>query len=246
MTLVAPRVSPRTVQKRKTEQHAIQSAHLHSKKHYLEEKRQAAKNVPPHKKNSAQVEVARESGYVRVTILLPESAAPMGRVTSKMHLPGSLLLKKSVVRVVNALNDDDRSLNLAQMAERLEAAASPDNKAETVRTKSAQSTIGVTSSKELRELIAQEAQKLGVPFAEAARRAFERGFQVLEDRLWEESSAVVSKDFEDFYGRFSSVETTQWSLRVARNTYVRAIVIARERGISQSALACWCLSYREA
>ncbi|MCV2438167.1 hypothetical protein [Paucibacter sp. DJ2R-2] len=246
MTLVAPRVSPRTAQKRKAEQHAIQSTHLQSKKHYLEEKRHAAKNVLPHKKSSAQVEVARESGFLRVTILVPESAAPVGRVTSKMHLPGSLQLKNSVVRLVNALNDDDKRLNLAQMAERLEAAASPDNKSEKVRTKSAQSTIGVTSSKELRELIGHEAQKLGIPLAEAARRAFERGFQILEDRLWEESSAVVSKDFEDYYGRYSSVETIQWSLRVARNTYVRAVVIARERGISQSALACWCLSYKEA
>lgn len=246
MTLVAPRVSPRGAQKRKTEQQAMHGAHLPSKKHYQEEKRRFEKVVPPTLNRDAQVDVQREAGFVRVTILLPEVAPPAGRIASKMPLPGSLTLKKSVVRVVNVLWNDDKPLTLTQMAERLKAATTSEDKSAAIRTKSAQSTIGVTSSKELHAQIARQAQALGIAFAEQARKAFERGFQSLEERLWEESSVVVSRDFESSYGKYSSADTTQWSLRVPRNIYVRAVVIAKERGISQSALACWCLSYGNA
>ncbi|MBO9642335.1 MAG: hypothetical protein J7603_04350 [Pseudacidovorax sp.] len=235
----ALRSSPRALQKRKSEQQPVYNAQLRS---HHEEKllHRRPKSAPS--AYDPQVQVERDSGFVRVTILLPEGNQPAGRIAaSKTRLPGSLTLKKSVSRVVKFLYGDAPTLNLVQMAERLEAAAlhvSPP----AVRTKSTQATIGVTSSTELKERIARDANTLQVAASEVARTAFEKGFTAFEERLWDEASATVSKDFEDAYGKYVGVETAQWSLRLSRHMHVRAVVLARERGISMSSLACWCLA----
>lgn len=107
-----------------------------------------------------------------------------------------------------------------------------------LRTKSAQGTIGVTSFR----LLKSRLESIGGGLSEAGRECFEAGFRVLIDRLWVESSSAVMEDFQKAYKLYATEDTEQWSLRLPRPLYVKAVTTAKAREVSQSHLACLCLA----
>jgi hypothetical protein len=123
-------------------------------------------------------------------------------------------------------------------------ASAPGLRAETVsepraRTKSTQHTIGVLSTTTLKELLGTRGD---ASFAECAREVFVCGLERLDERLWSEDSALVLNDFRSMYKRFEEGAKEQWSLRVAKSHYSKALTIAKEYGLSQSYVACMCLA----
>jgi hypothetical protein len=111
------------------------------------------------------------------------------------------------------------------------------------RTKQSQGTIGVVSSDHLRQTIVNEADDSDQTPSAVARDLFDKGLAQLEERLWNESSVDVLREFKESYDHFTvDPGTQQWSLRVPRRTYLRCVMLAREHGLSNSQLACWCVA----
>lgn len=114
----------------------------------------------------------------------------------------------------------------------------PEREATALRTKEAQGTIGVHSSVELKQGLSSEAGSI----ADTARICFERGLTALDRRLLTESSDEVFAEFGRVYQSTESEGKEQWSLRLPRPLYLKALVLSKERGISRSHLACLCLA----
>ena len=150
-------------------------------------------------------------------------------------------LKQQVERLVDGLITAPRpTAKLARLANRIEHAGATER--EPVRTKTPRSTIGVSSCLSFHKELERMADENGVPLASTARDCFERGLNLLEKRLWDESSQTVFKELSEAYRRFDAEEKIQWSLRISRQSYIKGVLLAREHGISQSQLACLCMS----
>lgn len=196
-------------------------------------------------KKPAMVEVVDYERRARVvSVQLPKFHNPLA-VSIERNLDDQLA--KSIELLLNAavfhaqvgsglLHRDQLVSRLNEVAELLKSGAISDDKV--VRTKSAQATIGVTSSL----LLKNKLESLGFGLSEVARECFELGFNRLSSRLWEESSALVMEDFQRAHKKFVSDENEQWSLRIPRPIYIKAVATAKERGLSQSSLACLCIS----
>jgi hypothetical protein len=242
MTLVAQRVVPRANYKRKPDQKAQSDQRREAKKPQGIQRRYATTIGKSEASEGPSVVIKREDGRMIVSISFAAPDIETGRIASKLRL-SSVKLKKSVTGVVASLLNPGRPpYSLDELANKLEAVAPSSDTSNVARTKLAQATIGVTSSKVLYVELERRAHKQGATLADVARKAFEAGFKMLDDDLWVEDSSVVTQSFQASYDVFAAGDKKQWSLRLARNTYARVVVTARERGVSQSLLACWCIA----
>lgn len=196
-------------------------------------------------KKSAVVEVVEYERRARVVaVQLPkfrnQLAVSLERnLDDQLARSLELLLSAALshAQVGNGLLRRDQLVSrLNEVTELLKAGVISDEKV--VRTKCAQATIGVTSS----ILLKSRLESLRVGLSEAARECFELGFGRLSSRLWEEPSAVVMEDFQQAYKMFASEGNEQWSLRIPRPIYIQAVTTAKEQGLSQSSMACLCIS----
>lgn len=190
--------------------------------------------------------------HTKTPAVAVESDRKMLTLTIKIPVRGAVLAMAS--RHQERLKDHVRDLvgevlatprphaSVRRLAETLHATAKT-TESPAVRTKQPKNTIGVVSAVHLWSTIDNEAEDRDETVAEVARDLFERGLNRFEERLWIESSKVVLEDFERAYEHFRADETTkQWSLRIPRRVYLQSVLLAREYGLSQSKLACWCLS----
>lgn len=194
-------------------------------------------HTPTHSR-SPEVDVASDRGTLTVTIRIQVKGAAQ---RSLLRHPDRL--KSNVQELVGEVLATPRpTASVKRLSASLQNVAKPvDVRAE--RTKQAQGTIGVVSSVHLRQTLINEAEDLEQPTAALSRQLFEKGLERLEERLWNESSADVLREYKRAYEHFNGDnDTQQWSLRVPRRTYLRAVMLAREHGISQSQLACWCIA----
>jgi hypothetical protein len=156
-------------------------------------------------------------------------------------------LRGKVEELVGGILNAPRPIaSLTKLAQRVEKVTTDEfGKAEVVRTKETNATIGVTSSGRLYDQLRNIAADTGVATAHVARRLFEEGLNTLDERLWDEASASVLKEFASISGDFGSEvgETKQWSLRLARTAYLKALFVAKEHGLSRSELADWCIAF---
>ena len=191
----------------------------------------------------AEVDVGTVKDCVTVTITLIGKGRAR-RIAAQAATHGDKL-KHGVERLVEGLLATPHpAANLGRLASRIEQAGAKKTTevSEPVRTKASQCTIGVNSCgsvhAELQRLSSEALQN----FATVAREAFERGLQSLDERLWSESSKSVLDEFSNTYASFEQDEKKQWSLRISRRAYIKAVLLARENGISQSQLACLCIA----
>lgn len=166
-------------------------------------------------------------------------------ISFKGNAPKALALAKHQQRlihdvehlVVGVLASPRPSASVRRLAQKAhEVATAP------IRTKTPNSTIGVTSYEYLLVQLKQEADERNESLSTVARNLFERGFSALEDRLWNESPASVIHEFKDGYREFQSDSTKHWPLRLERRRYLKAVLVAKEQGLSLSHLACLCIS----
>jgi hypothetical protein len=203
------------------------------------DKKWATKSSAPATK--AHVAVSSGHGSVKVAITFTGVGRPY-RAAPQFASRDSGKLQDRLQRVVNNLLGES-PLGIAEVVKRLESAAKAlPAVAQPERTKTPQSTIGVTSATKLREEIDARAAQRGQSVSEAARHAFEAGFEALEERLWDESPRDVMTEYLNSYQRFLPSESAQWSLRLSRPTYIRVVMLAKEQGMSQSQLASWCIA----
>lgn len=203
------------------------------------DKKWTAKSPTPATK--ARVAVSSGQGSVKVAITFSGIGRPY-RAAPEFASRDSGKLQDRLQRVVNILLGQS-PLGIAEVVKRLESAAKAlPAVAQVERTKTPQSTIGVTSATRLRDRLHEQAMQQGQSIADAARRAFDAGFEALEERLWDESPRDVVTEYSRSYERFLPSESAQWSLRLSRPKYIRVVMLAKEQGVSQSQLACWCIA----
>jgi hypothetical protein len=110
-----------------------------------------------------------------------------------------------------------------------------------LRTKPAQETIGVHSSVVFHHFIVEQARGAKSSKADFARLCFDLGMEEFDGRLWTERSAVVLKDFQDTLRSVDENRKEQWSLRLPRKKFLKAISMATEYEMSRSQFALLCV-----
>lgn len=182
----------------------------------------------------ASVAIGAERNAIILTIKISTKGSAQKALIQPKH---QARLRQEVEHLVDGvLNTSRPAASVRRLANQLQDAASP------TRTKEAKCTIGVTTTEYLRDEIKQHAQERGLPAAEVAREMFEQGFGAFQDRLWSEPSSAVIADYKEAYAEFLSDTKKQWMLRLSRRQYLKAVLLAKEQGLSQSELVCYCLA----
>lgn len=109
------------------------------------------------------------------------------------------------------------------------------------RTKARQRTVGVTCKTSVLKSIGNDSES--ETFAAASREFFQRGLDALDHRLDSESSQALFAEFQSLYDAFPGVATEQRMLRLDRQMYERALILAHEYERSLSSLAALCMAY---
>ncbi|WBY00047.1 hypothetical protein PE066_11190 [Ramlibacter tataouinensis] len=185
---------------------------------------------------SSNVAVDADKRSLTVTIVIPMKGTAQRALSQPKH---QLRLKQDVEHLVDGVLASSRpAASVKRLADQVNEVTQPAP----VRTKEPNSTIGVTSTEYLRAFLVEHAGELDQQTSVVARDMFERGLELFEKRLWDEASAAVLKDFRASYAEFQSDNTKQWSLRLPRKRYLKAVLLAKEQGISLSELACLCIA----
>lgn len=172
----------------------------------------------------------------------------------------SLGQSKHLSDTVNKLQDGlkrilgDTTSDLAAIVERIEAlAAAVDSNSNSnavplissesaLRTKAEQGTIGVYSSDQLQTQLRELSAGRSEPFAQTVRVCFEQGLQEFDALSWTTASAQLRQTFESAYANFNPKSKSQWSLRLPRQSFLKALSLAHEYGVARSEFSCWCLA----
>ncbi len=110
-----------------------------------------------------------------------------------------------------------------------------------LRTKPAQETIGVHSSVGFHYFIGEQAKVAKSSKADFARLCFDLGMEEFDGRMWTERSVTVLKDFQDTLRSVDEGRKEQWSLRLPRKKFLKAISMATEYEMSRSQFALLCV-----
>lgn len=202
-------------------------------KHMSEKARSlAASHIKP-----PEVDVESARGVLTLTIRFQVRG-----VAQHSLLRHSDRLKSNVQELVGGVLATSRpSASMKRLTASLNTPVKPDIRAQ--KTKQLQGTIGVVSTAHLRQTVINEASDSDKSISAVARDLFESGLARFEERLWGEASVDVLREFARAYSHFQGEsETQQWSLRITRRAYLQAAMLAREHGMSQSQLACWCIA----
>ena len=185
-----------------------------------------------HTKHSVEIAADRKTKTTRIVIEL--KGALHGAFVQPKHQERLRLQVEQLVGGVMASSSPVASVHKLSVKLR--------ERPEPTRTKAPNGTIGVTSTEYLHSEICDLADEKGIKFAPAARELFDRGFSAFQERLWNESSESVLSDFKGMAEEYQSDRTRQWPLRIERRKYQKAILLAKEYGLSASELAGLCIA----
>jgi len=189
-------------------------------------------------------QIACNRGHYEMAVFLPPNECVKGTGRSQQEAFVSFCTQVSGLLFPEPTEKQlEASTPIAKAIEALhsELAQREEGTRAATRTKARQKTVGVTSKTSLVNRIGADRESDN--FSSSARELFERGLNILDERLESESSASVFGDFQRAYASLSGTETTQWMLRVDRKVYERALVLANEYERSLSSLAATCIAY---